>query len=368
MTKIKVLLLTHTLSLSGAPKVALDALEQMGDAVEVRTVAEEGGPLEARCRQLGALDFLSDPRYKRFPRRFRVPYGKRKLEAGLRRWKPDVIYANSLFSLKIVQSLSLPPVPALLHVHELETAFDYFGAAYDPVVAEWPQHYLAVSCPVRDLLLRRAVDESKISLVHEFVRDDDFHALPPPAAKTDHRFVVGGAGTPNWRKGKSQWLELASELKKIVGEDKIRFVWVGVKQDPDGIDFRNEARLRGLEGIVEFVPVTSEPLKHFVNFDVFAMTSWDDPCPVVVLENMMLKKPVLCFAGSGGAPEQVGDAGVVIEEFSPSAMAHAAARLMPHPEQVTTLGECARNRIGQQFLASQQGPKIFDILQRLAAG
>lgn len=363
----KVLLLTHTLGLSGAPKIALDAVEQMGDAVEVRTLAIEGGPLEARCRALGALDFLHDPKYNRFPRRFRQPLGRRTLEASLREWKPDVIYANSIGSLDMSRTLRLPAAPALLHVHELGVAFDYYSETITPLVREWPQHYIAVSGPVRDLLTSRfAIDPAKISLVHEFVRDEDFQRPPPAPVRTDTRFVVGGAGTPNWRKGKSLWLETASELRALAGDDTFRFVWVGVRDDPDSIDFRNEVRHRKLEGVVELVPATQEPFPHFAGFDVFAMTSWEDPCPVVVLEAMMLKKPVLCFAGSGGAPEEVGDTGMVVENFSPAAMAQAIARLMAAPEQCRQLGEEARTRIGQQFTASEQAPKILRVLRQLA--
>ena len=53
--------------------------------------------------------------------------------------------------------------------------------------------------------------------------------------------------------------------------------------------------------MVEFIPPTPKPMEHFAGFDIFAMTSWEDPCPLVVLENMGLAKPVVCFAGGAGS-------------------------------------------------------------------
>ena len=356
----------HTLNLSGAPKIALDAMEHLGGQVSVRTLSLAGGPLEAQCRQLGPLNLLNDPKRDRLLPQVSRPLTKRVATARLHRWKPDVIYVNSIASLEIARWMRLPDAPVLLHVHELETAFDYFASDCARFVKGWPQHYIAVSEPVRDLLVSRyAVNTRRISLIHEFVRDEDFETSAPVAQTGDGRFVVGGAGTPNWRKGTSLWLQMAAELRNLVGEDKVRFVWVGVRDDADSIDFRNEARRRKIDGLVEFVAVTPEPFRHFAAFDVFAMTSWEDPCPVVVLENMMLRKPVLCFAGSGGAPEEVGDTGVVVDDFSPAAMARSIAHLMESEERRKDLGERARKRVGQSFVASKQAPKILSVIQSL---
>ena len=83
---------------------------------------------------------------------------------------------------------------------------------------------------------------------------------------------------------------------------------------------------------MEFI-TRSRALEYFARFDIFAMTSWEDPCPRVVLENMGLGKPVVCFAGGGGAPEVVGDTGVIVPEFDSRAMAQAIADLAADPQE-----------------------------------
>jgi hypothetical protein len=42
------------------------------------------------------------------------------------------------------------------------------------------------------------------------------------------------------------------------------------------------------------------PFGQLARFDIFAMTSWERPCPLVALENMGLGTPVVCFAAGAG--------------------------------------------------------------------
>jgi glycosyltransferase involved in cell wall biosynthesis len=129
---------------------------------------------------------------------------------------------------------------------------------------------------------------------------------------------------------------------------------------------RLEARKLGVEDVVRFLPTVADPHPHYAAFDVFAMTSWEDPCPLVVLESMALGKVVVCFSGGGGAPEVVGDAGIMIPEFNPEWMAKAIAGLAGDPARRFRLGDAARNRVARQFVSSVQSPKIFVEIQRAA--
>ena len=125
-----------------------------------------------------------------------------------------------------------------------------------------------------------------------------------------------------------------------------------------GVTFRREVKLLGLEDTVELVSLTDKAFEHFAGFDIFAMTSWEDPCPRVVLENMGLGTPVVCFAGGGGAREVMGDTGVVITDFDPEAMARAIADLAASPQERARLGALAKRRMRANFTDCIQVPKI----------
>ena len=58
MRKIKVLLLLHDLSPTGAPKLAVSAFERFQDQIELRTISYHGGPLRDRVRALGPVQTL----------------------------------------------------------------------------------------------------------------------------------------------------------------------------------------------------------------------------------------------------------------------------------------------------------------------
>jgi glycosyltransferase involved in cell wall biosynthesis len=162
------------------------------------------------------------------------------------------------------------------------------------------------------------------------------------------------------------WLQVAAAVKRLLPEDSFECRWVGAVENQHLRLLRLEARKLGVEDVVRFLPTVADPHPHYAAFDVFAMTSWEDPCPLVVLESMALGKVVVCFSGGGGAPEVVGDAGIMIPEFNPEWMAKAIAGLAGDPARRFRLGDAARNRVARQFVSSVQSPKIFVEIQRAA--
>jgi glycosyltransferase involved in cell wall biosynthesis len=109
-------------------------------------------------------------------------------------------------------------------------------------------------------------------------------------------------------------------------------------------------------------------LKEDAAFDVFTMPSWSDPCPLVVLENMLMENPVVCFSGSGGPPDEVGPDGVVVSGFCPRAMAKEVAALVADPARSRSLGQAGRKRVLERFTTRTQAPKVLAHIERLAAG
>jgi len=206
-------------------------------------------------------------------------------------------------------------------------------------------------------------------VIHEFIpeRRLDEVNISQAGRPEDDTLVIGGAGAVAWYKGTTLWLQTAAEVRRLIGPTA-RFVWVGAPEGDDGIKLRREVHLLGLDDAVELIPSTPRPLEHFARFDIFAMTSWEDPCPLVVLENMGLGKPVVCFAGGGGAPEEVGDTGVIVPEFDPRAMARAIADLAADPRERARLGGLARQRMRANFTDRVQVPKFRREVRLLTSG
>ena len=348
----------------------LDAFEALSEQAEVFTLAPYTGPYAGRFEKLGPLAILPyGPGHLSRTRLIKQHFylrRKSQLESAIKNWKPDLIYVNSVAALPCLPMLSLPDIPVLLHVHELEAITKFFLADNASPLWNIPARFIACSEAVREFLeTKHQIPADKIAVIHEFAPDALAKYQKVHAAQPTRPFVVGGAGLPHLRKGVTLWLQMAKELIRLVGAERVRFVWVGVKPDADSLQFMAMASKLGVESQVEFIPATPEPLPHFMNFDAFAMTSWEDPCPIVVLEAMLVGLPVACFSGSGGAPEEVGNTGLVVPDFSPLLMAQGFAALVNDREKAAQMGLAARARALARFTASAQVPKILREMRRL---
>jgi len=371
--KPRVLLLLHQLSMTGAPNLAVNAFRKIAGQLEVRTVALGVAVNADQVRQLKELGPLSIVSGDATPAQLQA-----SLNAGAGApWKPTVIYVNSVVSLGIARSLQLPDVPALLHVHELESYLEDAARMEPDLLLRLPRRYIAASDAVKRSLLAVGVSAEKISVVTTFVRAEDFTRpiVRAPIAAWDSSsggssgdvpFVVGGVSVSRWHKGDTLWMLMAAELTKLLGRKRVRFLAIGIDDDDFGRNFRMMARKLEVDSILEIVPFTPEPLMYLDWCDVVAVTSWEESASMVSLEAMMLCKPVVCFAGSGGPPELLGDTGVVIDAFSPAEMARAVAQLAASPDRCRDLGRAAHERASSSFTDDIQAPKILAEIQALA--
>lgn len=364
--------------------MALSAFERFGDSIELRTLAYLGGPLRSRFAALGPVQTLVSHGWPgmsaplgaqaRFAGHRALSLAKGRLWAGpLRRWQPDVIYINSVAALLAARRLALPPAPTLLHVHELDHVLAPFMGHSPDLLRDLPARYVAVSSAVAEALTERfGIDPAKVTVIPAFIDAAPPVAPPllpvaPVVAPADTRWVVGGAGVINWCKGAQLWLLMAAEVKRLLGADRVRFVWVGVPGNEEGWQFHEMARKLFLTEDIEFVAFTPEPLAYYQKFDVFALTSWEETASLALLENMALERAVVCYAGSGGPAEFAGDAGVTLPNFSPTEMAVAVAALCADPARRSALGKAARQRVLDRFTADVQAPHILAEIRRLAA-
>ena len=360
-------MLLHDLSRTGAPKVALDLVEALGNRVDVRFVAEAPGPLADRCRALGQLLMpLTELPRGRLAWRLESRRRKGKWREHVHSWRPDLIYANSVMSLlladRLARSVGVPDAPLLLHVHELDSVIAQVKEGLAGWLIERPAVYVAPARVVCQRLVELGVDAAKVHQIPEFLREADFSDV-----EIDHnaatRVVVGGAGTPSWRKNSSLWLQVAAHFRD---RPDVHFKWVGIPEGPAGESFRVKRRLLQLENVVDVEFVTDRPLTSFSSFDIFLMTSWEDPFPLVVLENMMLQKAIICTPG-GGAPEEVGDTGIVVPSFQPQAVADAVQALVADPDRRRSLASLGRERVLAHFTDRVCVPRFWDTMQQTAA-
>lgn len=337
--RVRVLLVSHEASRTGAPRVAVlvaRALRRQR-GVRVVTVLRWPGPLEADLR-------AESDRLVREPlRRLRVLLRRRRrtrrlavvLETAVA-WavlgvvRPDVVYANTTLSACYVRPALWWRRRVVLHVHELEPLATQTLSRYG-LDGSWPRvEIVACSTAVAENLARvagRAVDR----VVHSVPDAEAIAALAAVENVASDRLVVGACGTPDHRKGVDLFGEIAARV------DLADFVWVG-----------GDAPAGMRDGPVRFVPATSNPFPLLQSFDVLAVTSREDPFPLVVLEAMALGTPVVAF-DVGGLREQVGDAGVLVPAGDVDAFVGALRTLLADDAARGALAVAAVARVHDEF-------------------
>ncbi|MBW3637166.1 MAG: glycosyltransferase, partial [Armatimonadetes bacterium] len=177
-------------------------------------------------------------------------------------------------------------------------------------------------------------------------------------------FLVGGCGTMEWRKGADWWAQLAAQIT----DERIHFVWLGGQKNAFSRQVEFDLKKLNLEKRVHFLPPTAHTAPFFAALDAFALTSREDPFPLVALEAAAQLVPVLCFDRAGGASELVGEnAGFVAPYGDVAAMARALETWRREETLRLSLGETAARKARAMGEVSVGAPRIVALLERTAS-
>jgi glycosyltransferase involved in cell wall biosynthesis len=94
--------------------------------------------------------------------------------------------------------------------------------------------------------------------------------------------------------------------------------------------------------------------------DVFALTSREDPFPLVMLEAAARRLPIVCFEASGGGPEFVGnERGYIAPYLDTTAFSLHLDTLRRSAEIRKRMGLAAAETVRREYVVETQGPKIL---------
>ncbi len=104
---------------------------------------------------------------------------------------------------------------------------------------------------------------------------------------------------------------------------------------------------------------------YYKNADVFALASFAEGIPVVLMEAMAMEIP--CVATRiNGIPELIEDGvnGLLVAPSDVSGLAAALEKLMDSEELRRTLGSAGRIRVQQEYELSQSADRLAEVFQR----
>lgn len=392
--RTRILFVSHEGTRTGAPMMLLHFIRWLREhsTVDPEIAIIRGGPLTEEFAELGPTTVLGDvvdwpipstaeKRLQRRAPRAAFALQRARVRATVRDLHgPSIAYLNSGASIRLLHHL--PHIrTSIAHVHELASSLPWSLRPQDPpLLHDRIDHVVAAAdCVAESLVQRYRISRDRLSRVYEFI-DTDAVVAPPVRSRTEIRaelglpedaLVVGGSGWADWRKGIDLFIQLARSVVRS-GRRDVHFVWVGGL--PGGFEWEQIAMdiaHSGAEAHLHLVGLRDRPFDWYRTFDVFALTSREDPYPLVGLETALLQVPMLVFEDSGGMIELLrrdhvatGELGVIVPYLDVEAMADAALALLDDPGRRSSIGQRIGAVVQRDHDVDVAAPQLLEVIER----
>jgi Glycosyltransferase len=376
----RVLFIGHDASRSGAPLVLLYFLRRLKKSLppfKIDLLLLRGGELENEYREIADEFFIfpENDSPQILARGFRFLKKKLGLEKIFPKSAPfdrkyDVVFGNTAVSLEYLKHFKEKKSRTVCWLHELEYAVKISCGGRFAELAHYADYFIATSKAVENMLRGFGI-EKNIQTAYGFIETEtkqsvssvEIEKLKTALGIPKNAFVIGGSGTIEWRKGVDLFLQIAA---RTANKKDIYFLWVGGKSPHSGVEYEQiQHDLARLEtgGKVVFTGRVKNPQSYFSAMDLFALTSREDPFPLVCLEAASFGKPIICFEKAGGMPEFVeDDAGAVVSYGDTEAFADKIFYFYENRNELKKRGAAAREKLLSKFSAEISYRKIEAVL------
>lgn len=290
---------------------------------------------------------------------------------NLKKQNFDLIVSNTIANGDILPILKQLNIPIKTYVHELEMGIQqYTKPEYFTNVKTLSNSFIACAESVKENLIKNHhIDTTLIKVLPSLLPDSalkyNINSSVNEKLRSHYNIplnaiVIGGMGTVDLRKGVDIFMQVASKLKN---RPDFFFMWVGGQEKE--VEYKNflidKNRLE-LENIIFQVSVEN-PLDYMSIFDIFFVSSREDPYPLVVLEAAMLSKPIICFDKAGGAKDFVeNDCGVVVEYLDTETVVNKIVELKENRLMIEQMGASGRKKVLERHNQTIAFQTFVDIL------
>lgn len=275
----------------------------------------------------------------------------------------DLIYANTVVSLPVAHDIKIKGKcrsRLVAHVHELEGEIKRTVKSLENYRSEIDM-FIAASRLIQENLLRTEnIPLNKIKIIYPFTKYLKQREFGTNKAK----FIVGGSGKFGLRKGSDVFIQTARYVKANFPEEVISFIWVGLISERDKRKFKTH--FQKLDGVsIEFTGEVENPEEHFQTFDLFYLSSREDPFPLVCIEAGMIGMPIICFNNSTGISELIeNNGGFVAPYLNIDSVAKTIVNYKRNP-QLQKEHTLYNQSTFIKFTVDEKAPEIFNVLEEL---
>ena len=329
-------------------------IEKLG--VEFLILEQRKQPVIVKiAKELSRLTFFFSRRLKRYSvflidYHFRIKRNAEKISELLRSLRIDLFYMNNQPSsnLEGIIASKMTGVPALQH-SRIETMLNSFEVK---AVNLWLKKMICVSEGVKNSFIRQGVNKSKCVVVYNGI---DSKTIPQASRKeirtawgiSDKDILIGTVGSLIKRKRIMDLIEATAIVAKR-SEHPIKCMIIG--KGPEKENLMTKVKERNLDSRIIFTDFQSDAISYINALDIFVMTSEKEGLPRVIIEAMLMGKPVIASDITGPSELVVdGETGFLVPVGRTYAIANAILMLIRNPALREQMGERAKERVTRDF-------------------
>lgn len=234
--------------------------------------------------------------------------------------------------------------------------------AIDRRVLRFYDHVIAVSDDLRDECARFGVNSDRLTLVPNGIDTDRYRPGGGPKMRKASTLTIGAVGRLAPEKG---FDVLIKSVAKLVGQGcqlKLKIAGEG----SEGAALHELCSTLGLHKHVDFMGQVEDMQSFYSMLDIFALSSFREGLPNVVLEAMAMGVPVVSTTVAG-IPQLIEDqkTGALVQAGSVDELAEAIRHLTASAETRRLLARNARGVVVRDFDFGARMQKVMRIYDRL---
>jgi glycosyltransferase involved in cell wall biosynthesis len=308
-----------------------------------------------------------------------------QLVSIIRRERPHILHTHTAkagavgrLAAILARDARPPIVVHTFHGHVLRGYFDPVRTAFfrglERELAKSTTRLIAVGPEVRDDLVALGVAPAKKFVVLRLGIDLERRVADAEAHRADlrrlfgipdDRFVVGWIGRMTAIKRVPDLLEAFRRLRNRGVDATLCLVGDG----PDRTEIEQRAHVLGIVRDTIFAGYQRDVAPYYGLFDAFVMTSANEGTPVVAIEALAARRPVVATA-VGGVPDVVrdGEDGFLVAPRDLDGLAARLEDLARDPERRRRMGEAGRARALERYAVTRLVDDVDALYRELLSG
>ncbi|HDH06099.1 MAG TPA: glycosyltransferase family 1 protein [Nitrospirae bacterium] len=338
-----------------------------GEASDIKTEIEKLGieflvleqgeqPVIAKClKEMLRLVLFFNKKLKKYgiffiDYHFRIKKNAAKITGILKVRKIDLLYMNNQPSsnLEGIIASKMINVPALQH-SRIETKLNPFEVK---AVNQYLAKMICVSEGVKNAFVKQGVTASRCAVVHNGIDPELQPRIEPHEIRKkwdipENDILTGTVGSLIKRKRIKDLVE-AIHIITTKTDNSIKCLIIG--EGPERDNLIELVKRKNLNDKIIFTGFQTDAVSYINAMDVFVMTSEQEGLPRVILEAMLMGKPVVASDITGPSELVIDkESGLLVTAGKPGMFADAILKLVENRELKMQMGKKARSLTIEKF-------------------